>query len=97
MKRILGLIAILILITGCEITGRVVQEVENQTTQADRDIDNLEKAVKEDDLALCYKIQNQQIREDCFIQMAQLRENPSICNNLLGNSFREQCRESINT
>ena len=95
MKRILALILILSL-TGCAITGRVVQEIEEAETQEEKDTAALEKAISEKDISICYNIQTQPIREVCFIGLAKESGDASICNNLLGRSLREQCKEGVN-
>ena len=97
MKKLIALI-LLIFLTGCsieELTGRVAQEVEKVPTQLETDQANLEKALSEREVSPCYSIQNQEIREDCFISVANELSDPRICNNLLGNSLRNQCKAGI--
>ena len=57
--------------------------------------DNLEKAIAEKDISVCYNIQTQNIREICFIKLAQELNDPSICNNLLGESLKSSCKAGI--
>ena len=95
MKRILCLILILVFLTGCTITGRIVEEVEKQLNQEEKDQLNLEKAINEKDVSICYLIQTQNIREQCFIFLAKELNDNSICNNLLG-SLRKNCKLEIN-
>lgn len=99
MKRILILITLLItllvFLTGCEITGKVVEEIEQQMTQGEKDFLELNNALGDQDVSICYSIQTQGIREDCFITLAKDLQDPSICNNLLGISLKDSCKENI--
>ena len=99
MKKILLLLLItFIFLTGCslvDITGRIAQEVEKVPTQLETDQANLGRALSEKQESYCYPIQNQDIREDCFISVAHELRDPGICNNLLGNSLRDSCKKGI--
>ncbi len=95
MKRILILLTLLIVLTGCGITGKVVEEVKEQQTQEEKDTDNLIQAISEEDVSICYDLQTQNIREECFKSLAKDLHDPSICNNLLGRSLRDDCKEDI--
>ena len=97
MKRIFALILVLMFLVGCGITGRVVEEIEEYPTQEKKDMANLEKALDKKDVAACYSIQTQGVREACFIGLAKELGDPSICNNLLGRSLRNSCKENINS
>lgn len=90
MKRLLIILALLVLLTGCGITGRVVQEVEKQPTQSDNDLNALNIALAEKDVSVCYPIETQPIREQCFMLLAKELKDTSICRNLIG-SLRETC------
>ena len=95
MKRILSLILLLVLLTGCTITGKVVDEMDKQPTKADKEVVALDKAIADKDIMQCYYIQTQQIREKCFLSLAQELNDSSICKNLLG-SLKESCITSLN-
>ena len=95
MKSIISLILVVVFLTGCEITGKAVQELEDPQTQDQRDTSNLEKAIAEKDISVCYNMQTQNIRELCFVRLAQELKDPSICNNLLGTSLRNSCKAGI--
>ena len=85
---------LIIFLTGCSITGRVIEEVEKVPTQEEKDQADLEKAIDEQDVSICYSIQTQPVREACFTKLAQELKDPSICKNLLG-SLREYCKAGI--
>ncbi len=84
-----------VLLSGCTMTGRAVQEVEKVPSLEERDSEDIKKAVDEKDITICYSIQTQHIREACFIKLAQEMEDPSICSNLLGKSLKESCKAGI--
>ena len=94
MRKIILAILLMFLITGCSITGRVIQEAEKVSIQEDRDQADLEKALTTKDVSMCYYIQTQPTRESCFMKLAQELKDPSICNNLMG-SLRESCKAGI--
>ena len=96
MKRIIALILVLVFLAGCGITGRVVEEIEEQQTQEEKDTSSLEQALAEKDVSKCYGIQTQNIREVCFIGLAKELNDASICNNLLGRSLKNSCKAGIN-
>ena len=89
------MILLLVFLTGCTITGRVIEEIDKQPTQEEKDQVSLEKAVKEKDVGACYFIQTQPVREVCFILVAKELKDPSVCNNLLGKSLRNSCKAGI--
>ena len=91
MRQIIALAMLLVLVTGCGITGRVVEEIEEQPTQEDADVNTLNIALAEKDVSVCYSIETQPTREQCFILLAKELEDPMICNNLMG-SLRETCK-----
>lgn len=95
MRQILILIMLLVVLTGCQITGKVVEEIEEQQTQEEKDYIELNQAIAEKDISVCYSIQTQQIREECFISLAKELNDPSICNNLLGKALKDSCKENI--
>ena len=84
----LGLL--LVVLTGCGITGRVVEQVEKQPTQEESDLASLNIALAEKDVSVCYPIETQPIREQCFMQLAEELKDESICRNLMG-SLRKAC------
>ncbi len=86
---------LIILLVGCEITGRVVEEIENTPTQEEKNQIDLENALAEKDISVCYGIQSQLIRDDCFVLLAKELRDESICNNLLGKSLRNSCKDNI--
>lgn len=90
MKAVIALI-LLFLISGCGFTGNVVNELSEQPTQLETDQSALADAVSSEDVYICYNILSQQVRESCFIQLAQIMDDPSICDNLLGNDLRASC------
>ena len=94
MKYIVAVIAVLLLLSGCGITGKIVEEVENQPTQSEKDQAALEKAIENKDVSICHKLQDQPTRESCFIALAKETGDKSICYNLMG-SLRESCKERI--
>ena len=94
--RIVPLLLLIIFLTGCAFTGRVVEEVEKYPTQQEKDQTNIEKALAEKDVSYCYSTQTQEIREECFMSLAQELGDPSICENLLG-SLRYSCEAQIST
>ncbi|MBD3355265.1 hypothetical protein GF361_04740 [Candidatus Woesearchaeota archaeon] len=94
MKKILSLLIVLVFLTGCGITGKIIEEVEEQPTQEEKDQAKLDEAVEEKDVSKCYYIQEQLIREECFKVLAKELNDPSICNNLLG-GLKESCKEEI--
>jgi len=95
MNKILALILVLVFLTGCEITGRVVQEIGDQQTQEEKDQASLEQALAEKDVSICYSIQTQPVREVCFISLARELKDESICNNLLGKTLKNSCKSAI--
>ena len=95
MKKILSLIVLLLFLTGCGITGKVVEEVKEQSTQEEKDSVDLYRAMAEKDVSVCYSIQTQPVREECFIKLAEELKDPSICDNLLGKSLKDSCKENI--
>ena len=95
MKRIIPILILLIFLTGCGITGRVVEEIEDQKTQEDQDLDKINLALAEKDVSICYPIETQPVREQCFILLAKELQDPSICKNLIG-SLRTTCNSVIN-
>ncbi len=94
MKKILSLLLLLIFLTGCGITGRIIDEVEEQPVQTEKDQARLDEAVEEKDVSNCYYIQDQLLREECFKTLAKELNDPSICDNLLG-GLKESCKEEI--
>ena len=66
MNKILLLIVLSLFLTGCGITARVVEEIEEQPTQEEKDLMILDKALSEKDASICYPIQDQPTREKCF-------------------------------
>ena len=94
MKAILSLMFV-VFITGCGITGSVVQNIEQLETIEERDAAYLENALELEDISNCYKIQTQPIRESCFIALAQLTGDDSICKHLLGDTLRSACRDGV--
>ena len=95
MKRLILLLVMIVILTGCGITGRVVQEVEEIPTQNEKDQAELEAAVSSKDVSACYGIETQPTREVCFILLAKELNDPDICNNLLGKTLRESCKAGI--
>jgi len=93
--RIAIAILLIIFISGCGMTGRVVEEVQEQSSQQDTDKISLTQAIAQKDVTKCYGIQNQPIRESCFIQLAQITNDTSICNNLFGRSLKNTCKKAI--
>lgn len=88
------IVFLLILVTGCTITGKVVEEIEEQPTMEIKESAEITKAIQTKDIKICYYIQSQKVREDCFIQLAKELNDPSICKNLLG-SLRDICKNNI--
>lgn len=95
MRKILLLAVLVIFLTGCGITGKVVQEIEQQPTQDEKEQAMLDEAISEKDVTKCYTMQTQHIREACFMKLAQELKDPSICMNLLGKSLRDTCKAGI--
>ena len=50
-----------------------------------------DKDLVEEDVSVCYPIETQNIREQCFMLLAEKTKDESICRNLLG-SLRETCK-----
>ena len=84
---------ILLLLTGCTITGVPFVEVEKLTLE-DKDKSRLEGAIQEQDVSECFSIQTQLIREKCFVTLAQDLQDEAICNNLLG-ELKDKCKKEI--
>lgn len=93
-KKTIALLIFLLFLTSCTITGKAVEEIKKQPTQQERDLTNLAQAQQEKDVSYCYYIENQPIREECFLSLAQQLNDPSICSNLLG-SLKESCLSSL--
>ena len=91
MRRILSLLLLVIFLTGCGMTGKVVEEIENQPTKEDSDLNALNVALAEKDVSVCYYIETQPVREQCFMLLAEELKDPSICKNLMG-SLRTTCQ-----
>ena len=96
MRKILSLILLLVFLTGCGITGRVVEKVEKQMNQEQKDLIDLNLALSEKDVAMCYQIQTQPVREQCFMLLAKELDDASICRNLMG-SLRTTCKTVVNS
>jgi PBP1b-binding outer membrane lipoprotein LpoB len=93
--KIISIIAIIILLTGCQITGYVTKEISKAETVEDKDLKLMAEAVNEKSPSKCNFIQTQNIREQCFISLASILNDSSICNSLLAPSPRDKCLEQF--
>ena len=91
MKRILSLLLLFVFLTGCGMTGKVVEEIEKQPTQEENDLNALNIALAEKDVSVCYYIETQPVREQCFMLLAEELKDASICKNLM-DSLRTTCQ-----
>ena len=92
MKYIIALLLVVSLfVSGCGITGMVVNEMEEAKDAEEKDLDSLNVALLERDVTVCYPIESQHVREQCFMQLAEELKDVKICRNLLG-SLRETCK-----
>ena len=93
--KIILTIFILILLTGCGMTGYVAKEIEDTGTIADKNLAQLAEAVNDKDPVKCNYIQVQDIREQCFMSLAVILDDKAICNSLLAPSPRDKCLEQF--
>ena len=89
-------ILILILLTGCTITGFVAKEIEDTETVDEKDLKLLTQAIDEKDTSKCNYIQVQNIREQCFTSLAEILNDKSICDSLLPQP-KNRCLQQFNS
>ncbi|MBW2992470.1 hypothetical protein KY345_04600 [Candidatus Woesearchaeota archaeon] len=91
IKKILLLLSVCILLTGCGITGKVVESLDQEVeAQLESDYSKLVDALDKEDPTPCYYIMTQNIREDCFIRLAKKTDDKSVCSNLLSGP-KDEC------
>lgn len=83
-KKIIFLVALCVLFSGCGITGNVVQQLDSGVeAQLEKDYIKIVDALDQKDYTICYDIMTQNIREDCFMRLAKNTKDKSVCKNLL--------------
>lgn len=87
----------LVFVSGCEITGKVVEDISDIDYKGltEKDADHYKEALKEKSADMCNYIQKQEAREDCFIDMAEFLQDKKICDNLLAVK-KQECLKKIN-